>query len=161
MAFNLVAELTFFENRQMAKLTFFLNPSILIGSKAFKRSKNATIDTRGKSTKNAFEKKVQKAPFGVLRSRWVVGVQVWVSWAQIRWGHPIVCQSEIINLTISMIDSLAATVPKVFEVSFCIGMVVIIKPLSFALSVIRYPGNHEICAWKKAFQLSTCSLMFC
>ena len=67
-----------------------------------------------------------------------------------RIAHLIVCQSEIINLTISMIESLivAATVPKVFEVPYCMGIVVIMKPLSFFLSVIGNPDNREICAWE-------------
>ena len=65
-------------------------------------------------------------------------------------AHPIVCQSEIINLTISMTESLmvAATMPKVFEVPYSIGTVVIMKLVSFFLSVIGNPDNREICAWK-------------
>ena len=65
-------------------------------------------------------------------------------------AHPIVCQSEIINLTISMTESLmvAATMLKVFEVPYTIGIVAIMKALSFALSVIGNPDNREICAWK-------------
>ena len=65
-------------------------------------------------------------------------------------AHPIVCQSEIINLTISMTESLmvAATMPKVFEVSYRIGIVVITNYLSFFLPVIGNPDNREICACK-------------
>ena len=67
-----------------------------------------------------------------------------------RIAHPIVCQTEIINLKISMTESLmiAATMPKVIEVPYCIGIVVIMKPLSFAISVIGNPDNREIYAWK-------------
>ena len=65
-------------------------------------------------------------------------------------AHPIVYQSEIINLSISMTESLmvAATMLKVFEVPYCIGIVVILKHLSFALSVVGNPDNREICAWE-------------
>ena len=67
-----------------------------------------------------------------------------------RIAHPIVCKSEIIKLTISRKESLivAATMPKVFEVPYCIGIVAIMKPLSSALSVMRNPDNRGICAWK-------------
>ena len=67
-----------------------------------------------------------------------------------RIAHPIVCQTEVINLKISMTESLmiAATMLKVFEVPYCIGIVVILKHLSFALSVVGNPDNREICAWE-------------
>ena len=65
-------------------------------------------------------------------------------------AHPIVCQSEIINLTISMTESpvVAAAMSKVFEVPYSIDIVVIMKPLSFPLSVIGNPDNREICVCK-------------
>ena len=42
----------------------------------------------------------------------------------------------------------AATMPRVFEVPYSIGSVVIMKSLSFFLSVIGNPDNREICGWK-------------
>ena len=65
-------------------------------------------------------------------------------------AHPIVCQSEIINLAIRTTEPLmvAATMQKLFDVPYSIGIVVIMKPISFFLSVIGIPDNREICAWK-------------
>ena len=80
-------------------------------------------------------------------------------------AHPIVCQLKIINLTISMTESLivAATMPKVFEEPYSIGIVVTMKPISFLLSVIGNPDNREICAWKIGVlgHAFVACLMFC